>query len=47
MAPTAVTAKAIYRPFGKLEVFYTGGSLRATADEKHLVCSCADEVKVR
>jgi WD40 repeat protein len=39
--------KTTYRPFAKLEKFYTGGSVHLTVDESALVCVCADEVKVR
>ena len=45
MAPT-VHAKTTYRIQSRLERFYTGGSVCATADETCVVCACGDEVKV-
>ena len=40
-------SKQNYRVRSKLEVFYTGGPARLSADGKLLACACADEVKVR
>ena len=39
-------AKQNYRVRQRLEVFYTGGSVRLSADGRLLACACADEVKV-
>ena len=46
--PPATMAATVrnYRVRSKLEVFYTGGPARLSADGKLLACACADEVKV-
>jgi U3 small nucleolar RNA-associated protein 13 len=46
MVATELQAKVTYRARSKLEVFYTGGAAVVTKDGKHIVCACADEVKV-
>lgn len=38
--------KQNYRVRSRLEVFYTGGSVRLSNDGTTLACACADEVKV-
>ncbi|PSC70582.1 transducin beta 3 isoform B [Micractinium conductrix] len=44
--PAMAAAKQNYRVRQRLEVFYTGGSVRLSADGRLLACACADEVKV-
>jgi U3 small nucleolar RNA-associated protein 13 len=38
--------KLTYRAQAKLEVFYTGGAARLSADASLLACACGDEVKL-
>ena len=46
--PDTIQPKLTYKAVAKLEPFFTGGvAARATRDNKHLACSCGDEVKVR
>jgi U3 small nucleolar RNA-associated protein 13 len=40
------STKQNYRVRQRLEVFYTGGAVRLSADGRLLACACADEVKV-
>ena len=42
----AAVSKTTYRPFAKLEKFYTGGAVCLTTDESAIICACGDEVKV-
>jgi len=39
--------KLNYSLESRLEVFYTGGCVRMSADESRTACACHDEVKVR
>lgn len=38
--------KLNYSLESRLEVFYTGGCVRMSADESKTACACHDEVKV-
>ena len=40
-------SKTTYRPFARLDHFYTGGSVCLDAAEGAAACPCGDEVKVR
>lgn len=39
--------KQNYRLEGRIEVFYTGGTMRLSSDASKMACACHDEVKVR
>lgn len=39
--------KQNYRLDARLDVFYTGGTLRLSRDGTQTACACHDEVKVR
>lgn len=38
--------KENFRVRSRLEVFYTGGSVRMSSDGSQIACACADDVKV-